>query len=95
MEEIVKDPDIELSKWKLERKKGSLRFTIRTSFPAIFGVMVGRSIEPLFISQVAWGWTQTADVLVSGFWGAIGAIPVSYGVWCWREQKYKRHAANL
>ncbi|ARP38519.1 hypothetical protein K08M4_17640 [Vibrio syngnathi] len=52
MEAIVKDPDIEFSKWKLERKKGSLRFTIRTSFPALLGVMVGRSIEPFLCQKV-------------------------------------------
>ena len=95
MEAIVKDPDVEFSKWKLERKKGSLRFTARTSFPAILGVMVGRSIEPLFMSETAWGWIQTTDVLMSGFWSSIGAIPLSYAIWFWREKKYKHHVANL
>ncbi|OLQ83764.1 hypothetical protein BIT28_25095 [Photobacterium proteolyticum] len=91
----MKDSDIEFSKWKLEREKGSLRFTARTAFSGVLGVMIGRSIDPLFISETAWGWMQTTDVLMSGFWASIGAIPVSYAMWCWREKKYKRHVARL
>ena len=91
----MKDPDIEFSKWKLERQKGSHSFIVRTSFPAVLGMMIGRSIEPLFLSEAAWGWAQTTDVLMSGVWGSIGAIPVSFLIWCWREEKYKRHIARF
>ncbi|WP_373903588.1 hypothetical protein [Vibrio parahaemolyticus] len=31
----------------------------------------------------------------SGFWGAVGAIPLSLVVWQWREKKYKRHMAQF
>ncbi|EGQ8513458.1 hypothetical protein P3594_07760 [Vibrio parahaemolyticus] len=91
----MKDPDIEFSSWKLERKKGILRFIARTSFPAILGVMVGRSIDPIFMSGIAWSWAQTTEILFSGFWGAVGAIPLSLVVWQWREKKYKRHMAQF
>ncbi|MEZ8290559.1 hypothetical protein [Vibrio sp. 10N.237.312.B06] len=47
------------------------------------------------MSESVWGWAQTTDVLMSGFWGSIGAIPLSYAIWCWREKKYKHHVANF
>ncbi|MBW3697723.1 hypothetical protein EK599_18750 [Vibrio sp. T187] len=91
----MKDPDIELSKWKLERRKGSLSFVARTCSPAIFGVMVGRAIEPMFMSEEAWGWAQASDIFISGFWASLGAIPLSFVIWWWRERKYKRHIARF
>ncbi|MEJ2762960.1 hypothetical protein VV869_03160 [Photobacterium sp. MCCC 1A19761] len=91
----MKDPDVEFSKWKLERKKGSFSFAVRTSFPAILGVMIGRSIEPIFISEIALSWAQTTDILMSGFWALIGAFPFSFVIWWWREKKYKRHIARF
>lgn len=50
----MKDSDVELSKWKKEREKGRVWFVIHTSFPAILGVMIGRSIEPVLLSDEAW-----------------------------------------
>ncbi len=91
----MKDPDIELAKWKLERKKGRLKFVIGTSFPAIFGVLIGRSIEPIFISETAWGWEQTIDVLLHFAIGLVVVFPLSCVVWWWRERKYKRHIARF
>ncbi len=95
MEEIMKDPDIEFSNWKLERKKGILRFVVLTSFPAILGVMIGRSIEPIFVSETAWSWVQTTEILLSGCWAAVGSIALSLVIWQWRERKYKRHIAQF
>ncbi|MEH0740436.1 hypothetical protein H4F05_02835 [Vibrio cholerae] len=74
----MKDSDVELSKWKQEREKGRVWFVIHTSFPAILGVMIGRSIEPVLLSDEAWSWTQTTDILTSGLWASAGAIPVSF-----------------
>ncbi|MDO6709023.1 hypothetical protein [Photobacterium sp. 1_MG-2023] len=91
----MKDSENEPSKWKLERQQGSLRFVVRTSFPAILGVMVGQSIEPAFISETVWGWAQTTDIFMSGFWGSIGAIPFSLLIWWWRERKYQYHIAKF
>lgn len=50
----MKDSDVELSKWKQEREKGRVWFVIHTSFPGILGVMIGRSIEPVLLSDEAW-----------------------------------------
>ncbi|MFH4559131.1 hypothetical protein [Vibrio diabolicus] len=91
----MRDPDIEFSKWKQERKKGSVRFVISISLPGILGVMVGRSIHLLFFSEAAWDWIQTVDILISGFWAAVGAIPFSFVIWWWREKKYHRHIVSL
>ncbi|MDN3682038.1 hypothetical protein QWZ04_17155 [Vibrio tapetis subsp. quintayensis] len=91
----MKDPDTEFSEWKIERKKGIVRFVVRTSLPAILGIMIGRSIELIFISETAWSWTQTTDIFMSGFWASIGAIPLSFLIWWWRERKYKRHIAKF
>ncbi|EAS66267.1 MULTISPECIES: hypothetical protein [Photobacterium] len=91
----MKDPDIEFSKWKFERKQGSFRFAVRTSLPAILGVMVGSSIEPIFISKIAWSWAQTTNILATGFWASVGAFPFSLVIWWWREKKYKRHIAKF
>lgn len=91
----LKDPDIEFSEWKLERKKGRFSFVVRTSFPAIVGVMIGRSIDPIFISEAAWGWSQATAILMSGLWASVGAFPLSLVIWWWREKKYKRHIARF
>ncbi|GIU03030.1 hypothetical protein [Shewanella algidipiscicola] len=91
----MKDPDDEFSKWKFEREKGCFRFAVCMSFPAILGVMIGQSIDPIFISEVAWSWVQTIDILISGFWASVGAFPLSFVIWWWREKKYKRHIAKF
>ncbi|CAH1601931.1 conserved hypothetical protein [Vibrio jasicida] len=95
MGEMMKDPDDELSSWKFEREKGSFKFAVRTSVPAILGVMIGRSIDSIFISDTAWSWTQTTDLLASGCWASVGAFPLSFLIWWWREKKYKRHIAKF
>ncbi|WP_318416306.1 hypothetical protein [Photobacterium leiognathi] len=89
----MKDPDIELSKWKQERKKGRFRFVVRTATPVIVGMMIWWSIEPMFISETAWGWAQTIDILSKGFGAVVGAITCSC-IW-WRERKYKCHIAKF
>ncbi|EHV5548584.1 hypothetical protein K0W37_004576 [Vibrio parahaemolyticus] len=94
-EEIVKDPDIEISKWKLEREQGSFRFAVRISFPVILGAMIFRTIEPMFNAEAVWGWEQVTDILMIGFWTSVGAIPFSFVIWWWRERKYKRHLARF
>lgn len=94
-EKIMKDPDIELSKWKQERKNGRLRFVVRTATPVIVGMMIWWSIEPMFISETPWGWAQTIDILSKGFGAVVGAITCSCIWWWWRERKYKRHIAKF
>ncbi len=91
----MKDPDIELAKWKLERKKGMLSFVIRSSIPAIIGVIIGRSIEPLFFSEVAWSWAQANDLLINIAIGLVVVLPLSSLHWWWRERKYQQHIARF
>ncbi len=91
----MKDPDIEISNWKLERKKGLLRFVIRTSFPVIIGLMLGRIIEPLFFSEAGWSWELTKDLLVNFVIGLVVVPPISSVHWWWCERKYQRHISRF
>ncbi|CAH0535723.1 hypothetical protein VST7929_03197 [Vibrio stylophorae] len=91
----MKDPDIEIRKWKLEREKGCLLFVLQFSIPALIGIILAKAIEPLLSPDKTWGWLQTNDLLLSLFGGSVFVFPVSYAIWWWRERKYKRHMASI
>ncbi|MGD8174157.1 hypothetical protein ACQEXU_21150 [Vibrio sp. TRT 21S02] len=91
----MKSLDKEFSKWELEREKGYIRFIIRISLPAIIGVMVGRCIALIFLFETVWGWDKVNEILISGFWAGVGAVPLSFIIWRSREKKYHAHIASL
>ena len=40
----MQDQDLEISKWRQQRKKGLLRFIVSSSLPAFLGVIIGKFI---------------------------------------------------
>ncbi|MCP4955205.1 MAG: hypothetical protein GY919_06225 [Photobacterium aquimaris] len=87
----MSDHDLEISKWRQQRKKGLLRFIVSNSLPAFLGVIIGKFIGTLLINNNGFSDVFVREIIIS-FIALVTILPLlSILHWQWKERKYRLH----
>lgn len=90
----MQDPDLEISKWRQQRKQGLFRFIVSNCLPAFLGVITTNIVITLLFTDSSFNALFDTKLLIT----VITVITViivtpllSITHWWWRERKYRLH----
>ena len=88
----MQDQDLEISKWRQQRKKGLLRFIVSSSsLPAFLGVIIGKFIGAFLFTDNGFNDLFIQEIIIS-FTALVTVLPLlSIIHWRWKERKYRLH----
>lgn len=87
----MQDSDLEISKWRQQRKKGLFRFIVSSNLPVFLGVIIEKFIGAFLFTDNGFNEVFVKEILIS-FIALITVLPLlSIIHWRWKERKYRLH----